>query len=193
MKSFVGWVVMLAALCTPTLGGAQDISSTAKRLLPGEITWRTAHSAGSEAIRKLTGPSVTFTVSSSLLRVDVYGRRFWDIDGKPYSVKIDSGTGKLISAYNQWRVHDQFRKKNRTGKVLYKTEREWRGHLTAIARRMGVPASATMTGYSGKRDGQVRDANKSGEITCTFSDRGKRIAVINCDPQDGVVIYFGWR
>jgi hypothetical protein len=67
-------------------------------------------------------------------------------------------------------------------------------HLRIFATRMGVPKSAKTGKLEWVGEGEVKDANPSGFVACRFLDsNGKSLAIVNCDPQDGMLMMFRWE
>jgi hypothetical protein len=111
--------------------------------------------------------------------------------GPSYTIMVDAVDGSFRGFTNGVRRWQQYKNKGRTGKEAFTTEVAWRNHLQTLGRHLGVPETATLGSITWKRDGQVKDANSAGYVGGTFRDHsGKAIAIINCDPQDGVLVMF---
>lgn len=172
---------------------AQTVSRSAGRKLPGEMSHMQAVGKAQGVIRALTGANGDMRGAGVILDQDPRGRRFWEVTTKGLlRLNIESKSGALLMYANLARSQDQFKGRGRTGRQRFATEAAWRGYLMAMLRRLGLPATLRIARFAWKRDGQVRDANSAGYVGAAFAGRdGREVAIVNCDPQDGTLMYFG--
>ncbi len=115
----------------------------------------------------------------------------WNVvNGDLQEIRVDALDGSLRGYTNNARRQDQFKGRGRTGRSIFLTEARAREHLTRLALQLGVPKGATISLFKWVRDGGVRDANSAGYIGAFFSVNGKRVALVNVDPQDGALVIF---
>lgn len=114
--------------------------------------------------------------------------RTWNFSGPRYALSVDTRTGRVLAFHNLARIDAQYRRIGRTGKVRFASESAARAYVETIARKLAVPKGATITSWSYKRDGAVKDQNSSGHFGATYSLGGRPYVSISCDIQDGMIL-----
>lgn len=135
-------------------------------------------------------------LSKATVRYQKAGKRRsaeWKVisERSEYWISVDAKTGAFRGFLNNARRHQQWKGVGRTSEVRFNTDAAWKAHLVALGKHFGLPQSATLSDFVRKRTGEVKDSNNSGYIGAKFRDSaGEVIAIINCDPQDGVLVMF---
>lgn len=109
-----------------------------------------------------------------------------------FEVDVDARTGLPCIYWNNGRRWQQHKTINRTGKPRFRTTAEWKTFLLSEAKRI-VPSAYNLEDFTWKGDGPANLADKGSYVAAKVRDRnGKRVCMINVDPQDGTIRIFEW-
>ncbi len=117
------------------------------------------------------------------------------------TVEVSMDTMSAVSFTNDWRILEQVRHWNRTGRSIFRNEEDARRYLTNLARAVGVPEAARLEGFSyyGDDTPDRGDANRAGSAAASFRlsahgypfvTPGGPGAMIEVDPQDGMLVRY---
>lgn len=158
---------------------------------PGEISYETAVVKMTEIIVRL-GFEAPTAVEEKCRIVRRPANSEYDLrtKGGDWSCTVDAISGRIKSLLNRKRHNDQYKNRGRTGGQKFPSEQAAKNHLRTVATKLGVPASASLTHFGWKKDGEVRDANSSGAVYANYRIPGREVFIVEVDPQDGVFIFF---
>lgn len=158
---------------------------------PGEISYETAVVKMTEIIVRLGFEApIAVEEKSRIMRRTSHSEYALATKGGDWICKVDTVSGRVTSIINQKRRDDQYRKRCRTGGQKFPSEQAAKNHLRTVATKLGVPATASLTHFGWKKDGEVRDANSSGAVYANYRIPGREVFIVEVDPQDGVFIFF---
>lgn len=193
-KLFWFTVLMLAAVAGYALwSAATPRAYSAPRVLSEQEAVAAAH-----RFLEICGLAPPSGQLLSRLHTKKDGWQEWELDWPQYTFSIEAQSGVVYWFRNYAREYEQAKGIGRNRPPRFTSREMAEQHCWQLARRLGLPKDARLTGLRMTKEGEAGDANRAGAISACFAVRpfgytfvgGGCEVSLTVDPLDGVLVGF---